>query len=951
MLRADAEGVFMEWRAPAFSLRQVTGDDGYRYSIVEAPGWSKTDAPGQPQLPFATALAVVPPTGDVTMHVRALDRTSRPLPYPVAPARAPVPIGDPPTQVEWEWTLDEDAYQETGLYPAEAVKLEEAGWMRGRRLVRLTFYPVRSNLAGGALDVTELVRVELRFESQTADAIEGKTTGENGWDPDDPFVPVLQNSVVNPAQVNRFARPRQTSSGTWITPSALLAQGDRPRYKLIVRHEGVYELTYEALAAAGVPVDTTLPTDYRMEHAGEEVTYQWEGDGDSAFEPGERVLFYARPTPTRFADYDVYWLTVGTTGTPMPVRTGDPDALPVATAWTTTIAEHDGDGQHYLARYPSDRDGDHWYWDRLYWDATTGTGEREKDFTITLVMPDLSAPNATLRVYMQGTTRSDAVNPDHRVEVGLNGSILGTAEWDGAAFHRATFSPSADLLRAGNNIVHLRLPGNGASAGVEEVWLDAVELRYGVRAASGAPVRIEGEAGRNQYEINDSDVRIYDVTSPTAAQIVTDFTVSSGSVTFGDADVRPSTYYLMPESQIAAPDEIVQALTLDEPPGGAEYLIIAHSDFINAAAPLATHRAIVDGLSVFSSTAQAIYDTYGEGREDQEAIKEYILHAYHDWLTPVEYVLLVGDGTEDPQGRLLGAAPHLNYIPPYMVTDRYGYPAPSDNQYATVDGSDKIADVFIGRLPVNTALETTDIVDKILAYELDPPQWPWNERVLFFADAPRYPPPIEDFHNDSDDILFSHLPSTFSGRRIYYCLSNCTEPYLYSDINAAHDATMRALSAGGVIASYVGHSSWHQWVQERMFHLEDVVSLRNGGALPIFLQMTCYTSDFSDPKTDNTLDEILLRQADGGAVATWGPTTEGSTDGHSYLQQGFFDAVFQDGTIELGPAIKTAKLNLPDDHSDLHNTHILFGDPAMDLNLDIVPWTDEVFLPLTIRGS
>ena len=624
MLRANTAGVALEWRAPAFSTRQVVGDDGRAYSALEAPGWAQTGGPGQPQLPFATALVVAPPAGDVTVHVRAIERARRPLHHPVAPAPAPVPVGTPPTRIEWEWARDEDAYTGTGPRPADAVTLEEAGWLRGRRLVRLIFYPLRFDPARGALEVINRVRVELRFEGQSPYTAQGEAAIAYRWGQDDPFIPILQNSVVNPAQVIDFARQ----------------------------------------------------------------------DGPASANPG------------------------------------------------------------------------------------------------------------------------------------------------------------------------------------------------------------------------------------------------------------------------GATDQIVPHPALAGPPAGADYLIIAHSDFIDAVAPLAAHRASSDGLRVFSTTVQAIYDTYST-LDHAEAIKSYINDAYHNWKPPaLRYVLLVGDGVEESSHQSPSAFSNSNYVPPYLIPDPYGtLPAvASDNRYATVDGPDDLADVLIGRLPVNTALEATTVVEKILAYELDPPQWPWNERVLFFAgnewDAP--------YHRYSDEVYDEHLPSGFTGRRVYFCRpseSDCNGPYLYTDIDTAGDRTVHQLDVGGLLASYVGHSSWHQWAWDPetyapMFHADDVASLNNGGALPVVLQMTCYTSRFAHP-TDDTLDETLLRRAGGGAVATWGCTAMGLSLGHNILHQSFFDSVFQEEIIELGQATEAAKLDLFQSGNPLYmnllNTFILFGDPAMDLNLDIVPWTHGFYLPVTLR--
>ena len=619
VLRADEEGVVLEWRAPAFSLRRATGDDSLHYTAVEAPGWSQTGEAGQPSLPLATALVVVPPTGEVTLHVQAIERERQALTYPVIPARAPVAIGDPPTGLEWTWGRDEHTYRAKGPQPAQAVTLEEVGWMRGRRLVRLTFYPVRFDPGGGAIEVTNQVKIELEFEGQSLHG-----AAANGWDAEDPFVRVLQNSVVNPTQVNRFARPRRVSSAT---------------------------------------------------------------------------------------------------------------------------------------------------------------------------------------------------------------------------------SPPAP------------------------------------------------------------------------------------------------------------------ALTLPDPPGGAEYLIIAHSEFIDAIAPLATHRAA--SLSVFSTTVEEIYAAYPE-YDDYEAIKAYITHAYDDWPAPVEYVLLVGDGKLESSLQAQQTDSDNNFVPPYPLTLNppwcsMHYPAckpwdaASDNSFVTVDGDDNPADVSIGRLPVNTEYEATTVVEKILSYETDPPQWPWNERILFFAgnesDAP--------YHAYSDEVYNDHVPSSFSKQRVYFCTEDCNEPHLYDDIFTANERTVTKLNGGGLLASYVGHSSWQQWAVDpatyhRMFHLDDVAGLHNGGALPVILQMTCYTSDFSHPD-GGTLDETLLRQPGGGAVATWGSTTLGLHVGHSTLHKGFFDAVLQEGTTELGEAIRAAQIDLfygknAEYYLDLLDTFVLLGDPAMELNMDVVPWTNDLFLPLTVRG-
>lgn len=605
VLLADGTGVELEWRAPALSQHPVTGADGRRYARLETRGWMQTQSAGQPQLPYASALVVVPPTGAVTLDVRVVERDSHALSHPVLPAPRMEAVGDPPVGLGPTWVRDDAAYAPQDPSAPQWVTLEEAGWMRGRRLMRLTFSPLHFDPAQPALEEARLVRLTLTFQDST--------TEPTGWADDDPFTPLLERSVVNPAQVSAFARPA------------------------------------------------------------------------------------------------------------------------------------------------------------------------------------------------------------------------------------------------------------------------------------------------------------------------------------------------------SAPDPTISPLDAGYPPSDTQYLVIAHASFMDAVAPLVAHRAISDGLTVFTTTVQNIYTT--EGEQGAIAIREYISHTYHSSPTPaLDYVLLVGDGMEGD--------PDNSYVPPYILTEdepdwwssvtTEPWQPASDNRFVTVDDdNDRLADIAIGRLPVNTVAQAETVVGKILSYELDPPQWPWNERVLFFAGHEK--DASETFHYDSD-LIYSTLPVTYTGYRTYFCTSDCDPYYKYDDIDTAHDAAVARLNAGGLLAGYVGHSSWHQWdwhpvTFAPMFHMNDVANLNSGGALPVFLQMTCYTGRFAKPDED-TLDETLVRREGGGAVAAWGSTTLGRTSGHRVLYRAFFDSLFVNGTVTLGLTIDEAKLALYNQNHDLDllDTFVLLGDPALDLNLDIVPWTDYVFLPLVMRG-
>jgi hypothetical protein len=97
-----------------------------------------------------------------------------------------------------------------------------------------------------------------------------------------------------------------------------------------------------------------------------------------------------------------------------------------------------------------------------------------------------------------------------------------------------------------------------------------------------------------------------------------------------------------------------------------------------------------------------------------------------------------------------------------------------------------------------------------------------------------------------------------------------------------------------------------------------------------------------------SLGEVITRQPDRGAVASWSPTGIGLASGHRSLSQGFYRAVFQDGLQGLGEATNAGKLELWATGADLDliDTFLLFGDPAMQMkSLPVKPSSWQIFLP------
>jgi len=908
---------------------------------VTAEGYDQVAIPGAPRLPYTTTLIALPPDAFPSLHVEVLEEATLPLPGSLAVAPRPAgarrdasgrPIGPAFTPTD-----------ERLPAPASPVALEEAGTVRGVRLARLTFYPALPD--GGRLRLYRRLRVEVRWSADDARATATPS-------PADPLLSQVRRAVLNPWEVFTPPPPHfPASAASPISPTAFI-EVDTP---------GLYRVSYTDLAPLGF--GAADPHNFRLFRGSDEVAYEWEGDDDTTFEPGESILFYAEPRFSRWTRVDVYRLVIDTAaGLRMGDRSADPTGLPTGTAWVEEVFEenHLYTPDRFTAGVPPGKDGDRWVWDYLVGPASAPT-----DYPFSLAAVD-GTSSATLTLWLIGYTAGD-----HRWAVEVNGTGIGEAVWSGQAAVTQTLPIPPGLLRSGSNVLSLR------PLATEGGWLDGFAVRYGRSAEpAGASVTfgkvVSPSAGTSPPSLphrtylplvlrNASGAgparaytvaldapgpyRAYDVSDPLQPVRLSDFQVDGQRLTLGDPPGGgPRRYFVTAESGVRPPGRVrsPEDLVVDGGADGADLLIITHPAFADALDPLVDLRRS-QGLSVTVVSVLGIYDAYGDGRVDPEPIRTFIADAYATWSPRPSYVLLVGDGSFDPRQYRPDSPP--TFIPPYLAdVDPWGGETAADNRYVCVDGDDNLPDLLLGRLPVGSAEEAATVVGKIVAYETDPLPGGWNANVVLVADDADE---AGDFAAASDDHAAVYVTGPFTATRRYCSGSS---PYVsdcpVEEATAIHDGLLSDWNRGALVVQFTGHSSWQQWAAERFFHLDDLPSLRNGRRWPVAVEMTCFTGAFHRPEP--TLDEELVLLEDGGAVAAWGPTGLGVGTGHSRLSDGFFRAVFVDEVGTVGEATLAGKLRLAatGQNLDLLDTFVLLGDPALRFDREILPWPYHLFLPL-----
>ncbi|MBN1660648.1 MAG: DUF11 domain-containing protein, partial [Anaerolineae bacterium] len=899
--------------------------DGKTYDRISIPGWAVTDDAGEPQVPVKRFLVGIPLGADV--QVRAVkgpsestgERVLLPAPRVVLDRRAPA---DPDAlstegwQLETEFVAPSARPAAAGPYPGTVARVAEVGHIRDQRVAAIEVYPVQYDPSSGRVESYSRLELEIGFSYPAGPALQAHPASASPA-----FESILRDQLVN-YQSARSWRGIETSAviAPWLPPAN--------SYRLLVADDGLYRLTYDQLAAAGLPVSTLDPRKLQVFWQGQEIAVRVIGEGDGSLGPADYLLFYGQAPHGKYARQSVYWLAYDlTNGRRMPVLDGSPlPSAPMSTDFQGHIRVEDD--ARYMAGLPGDDLTERWYWLNAI-----APVDLPVEANLGVISPETAT--ASLGASVFGFSSDPAVAPDHHARFYVNGHFVGEHWWDGnTTAEWVEFDLPQSYLTSLTNTLTASFPGDTGSAN-EFSLFDRFELTYH-RAYVAENERLtfaRSLTGAYNFEVGGftaSDIEVYDVSDPLTVKRITGGILSPApaphSVRFGHAADGPATLLALTSSGWLTPTAVIADIASDlgNPTNHAGYVVISHADFLLVAGALASYRAST-GLDAMTIDVQDVYDQFNYGVSAPQAVRAFLQYAFEMWQLPPTYVVLLGDGTYDPKdNRNLGT---VSYVHPYLAyVDPWLGETAADNRFVSVSGSDIWPDMLVGRLPANTLAQAQAMFDKTVAYEQSMRGAAWNSELLFVADDPDS---AGDFWAQSDAMIGGFMPWPYTATRHYY-LQTCS-----TGLQCKQNIANTLNTTGSLIVNYIGHGATAMWSGQRIFDLAGIDLLTNADRWPIMLPMTCLEGYFIDPRTIMpSLAESLVRAINKGAVASWSPTGLGVTQGHEPLDQGFFRAVFYDGVRELGLAAYLGKLNLYTTGSNLEQIeeYTLFGDPALHIN-------------------
>lgn len=580
------------------------------------------------------------------------------------------------------------------------------------------------------------------------------------------------------------------------------------------------------------------------------------------------LLFYAVQDQTRFASWTTYRLEIGGAAG-QPLATAPlPDALGAGrqdTAWTTDWIEQD------LEYRPQIEAPTPWFWQPAF------SGQR---LTHTVELPQAVAGPLTVTLRLWGRDRLRVPGDSEPASVRWDGVEIGAWSWEEGAEQ----SWPAALGGPGEHELVVDLPAPEAGS-IEKLWLDGFGLTFLQPLALETPgVTWQAEAGQ-ALVAGAEGARLLDITDPAAP-------LDLGRVAGEQVPTEPGRrYWLGVPAQAPPPARLRPLTTLDAAALDlANYVIIAPEPVWDALQPLVDHRQ-GQGLDVARLTPAQVYDAFGDGRPDPEAIRAMVNRLYAGG--QLRYLLLVGDGAAQPDG-YAGQAGALRVVTAFVPTVHL-YETPSDQAMILDQAGWPL--VAVGRFPAQTVAEVEVMVNKTLR---------WEETGL--ASAILLSDDEADFGQFADDML-AYLPT----------------PAERLDAAQA-DARARILDRverEPTWLNYVGHGSLTLWGDEKLLQRED--EWAEPATVTIW---ACLSAYFVHPSQDS-MAEVWLRADQGGAVAFLGPTGETYLVQQHPLAETFYQAV-QSGQ-SLGDALLAAWQQAGEAQQDAVRSFLLLGDPALRL--------------------
>ncbi len=458
-----------------------------------------------------------------------------------------------------------------------------------------------------------------------------------------------------------------------------------------------------------------------------------------------------------------------------------------------------------------------------------------------------------------------------------------------------------------------------------------------------------GQSTFSRYQLSNanSNIEIWDITHPQNINKIST-TITDGTLTFTASSNELRTYLAIDPtvSNAYAKPEIVGTVSNQNLHGisQADMVIITYPDFLSQAQKLALAHREKDGLTVEVVTTEQVYNEFSSGTPDATAYRWMMKMLYDRAIQSggsidmPKYLLLFGRGSYDNRKLISGSGDNLimTYESDNSLITTSSYV--SDDYFALLDDTEGVdltaglMDISVGRFPVTTVQQATDVVDKTIGYMNNQGKGSWKNQLCFLADDGGNGD--GNIHmSQADDVATSvaTLFPAYQENKIYLDEFQQQTSASGESYPAAKTKFFNLLNSGLFFLNFTGHAGPTGWTNESILSLADVKTLSNQH-LPLFVAVTCDFSQF-DVQAVSGGEQVVLNPI-GGGIGILSATRPVYSYENSILDKLICTNLFQKKNsteMRIGDIVAYAK-NQITSGSINKLAYIYMGDPAVRLN-------------------
>ena len=391
-----------------------------------------------------------------------------------------------------------------------------------------------------------------------------------------------------------------------------------------------------------------------------------------------------------------------------------------------------------------------------------------------------------------------------------------------------------------------------------------------------------GNASRFVIQGADASTLVFDVTDGVNPQQM-ETSLNGTELSFSiPASASLREFVVVKPSQIKAPVTVgeVANQNLHALPQ-QDMIIIAQPNFTTQAERLAEAHRTKDNLTVRVVTPESIYNEFSSGTPDATAYRRFMKMFYDRQTSGADapkYLLLFGDGSFDNR-KLTSAWKSVDMSnmlltyqtenslssQSYVIDDYFGFLDDADNKKSL---QNKKLCLGIGRFPIRTVEQATQMVDKVISYMENKNTGSWKNNLCFMADDGSNTDGFMTEHMEFADQLAGYVESEhpeFLVNKLYYdAYKKDMTAGTYPDVRSG---LQKLLKDGLLLFNYTGHGGTTALSDEKVLTQTDINQFTYTH-LPVWVTATCDFTRFDDLNTSAGEDVFLNKSSGGIALFT-----------------------------------------------------------------------------------